>query len=148
MTTAETLMQNVLARLLATTPAPLLTNLSMIRRFHRTAVTRELAPAVQLIDGAESKTNNPMNNKGCDTERELTFKVLLFLREEDGITAADPLKIEVYRRLDQATTPYPNGARIYSGRIVSDSELGDNDAARVEMEFSFKYVTKGWGLEP
>lgn len=140
---AETLMREVLARLKA---APVIANVDNIRRDHRTVVPRDKAPAVHLIDGAE--TPQPGKND-CYVSEDLVFTVSIFVRDDSGYAAADPLKIAVMAALNPATA-YPATALgtpdLVRGRIVSEDEIADTDALRVDMEFTFKFRTSLWGL--
>lgn len=142
-TIAEDLMRAVLDRLQG--PTPIVTDDNRVRRSHRTVVARDKAPAVHLIDGAEV----PDQDSKCATSRKLEFTVRLIVRDDDGFTAADPLKIAVMARLDpesEAYAVYPHGARIVPGRITPEAEIADGDSLSVEMDFTFKFETTGWSL--
>lgn len=132
---AETLMCEVLARLEAIA-------VTRVRRDHRTVLPLESAPSIHLIDGAE--TPQPSKND-CYVKVELTFTVAIFVRNDAGYAAADPLKIAVMAVLDSAT-PYTHSPSLLRGRITSVQEIADNDALRVDMEFTFKYQAPLWGL--
>lgn len=142
-TIAEDLMRAVLDRLQG--PTPIVTDDSRVRRSHRTVVARDKAPAVHLIDGADL----PDQDSKCATARKLDFTVRLIVRDDDGFTAADPLKLAVMERLDpesESYTVYPHGARIAPGRITPEQEIADGDSLSVEMEFTFRYSAAGWTL--
>lgn len=140
---AETLMREVLARLKA---APVIVVTDNIRRDHRTTLPREKAPAVHLIDGSET----PIPGKNdCFVNDSLVFTVAIFVRNDSGYAAADPLKIAVMAALDPATayTSTPLGTPdLLRGRITSAQEIADADALRVDMEFTFKFQAPLWGL--
>ena len=140
---AETLMQAVLARLQGSPPVIANAN---IRRQHRTVVTRAEAPAVHLIDGTDTPT--PAKND-CRTDRSKAFTVSIFVRDDAGYEAADPIMVEINARLDPGAadyTAYGAGIALRQGRITVEQEIADGDALRVDMEFTFEYRTAGWTL--
>lgn len=138
-TRAETLMQEALARLKA---EPVIQDTSNIRRDHRTVITRDNAPAVHLIDGEETPA---VTTRDCDVDTELTFTLAIFVRDDAGYEAADPIKTLVMAALNPDTA-YTFSADLVRGRIRSEQEVADGDALRVDMEFTFKYKTPRWGL--
>ncbi len=141
---AETLMREVLARLKT---AVVISTLDNIRRDHRTVIPRAMAPAVHLIDGAE--TPHSRRNK-CFVDDDLIFTVAIFVRDDAGYAAADPIKQAVMAALDPATaytvTPTGRTPDLLRGRITSAQEIADTDALRVDMEFTFKFQAPLWGL--
>src|SRR6266851_2256901 len=94
--TSETLMSAVLARLRT---AAVIDDLSNIRRDHRTVVPREKAPAVHVVDGNEVPT--PAKNCRCGVD--FNFIVSVFVRDDAGYEAADPIAIACMAALDPAT---------------------------------------------
>ncbi len=138
MTIAETLMQAVLARL-ESSPA-LCDN---VRRAHRVAVARDEAPAIYLIDGDDVIRGSP--DSDCRRDRVKRFTVAVFVRDDDGASAADTLVDAVNDRLDPVTA-YASGATLLQGAIKPDEEIADEDAIRVDMEFEFRYQAPGWSL--
>lgn len=137
---AEAVMLAVFARLQAS-PAIV----ENPRRAHRIPVTRDQAPAIHLIDGADTPT--PAKNN-CRTQRTCSFTVSIFVRDDAGASAADPYKLAVNDALDPGVgTAYPGGAIMRQGRITVDEEIGDGDAVRVDMAFEFDYQTTGWALD-
>lgn len=139
-TVAFDLLEQVLARLRA---APTFgVALTSIRRDHRTTIPRDSAPAIHVIDGDEALKTR----KTCAT-REQAFMVVLFLRSDAGFADADPLKLEVMRRLNPATQAWAAGVLIEPGDIRSVTEIADADALRVEMDFTFSYTTGLWTLD-
>jgi hypothetical protein len=141
---AETLMLEVLWRLKT---QPVITNVDNIRRDHRTIIPRTMAPAVHLIDGAET----PLSRRNyCFVDDDLIFTVAIFVRDDAGYAAADPIKQAVMAALDPASA-YPAGPTgrtpdLLRGRITSAQEIADADALRVDMEFTFKFQALLWGL--
>lgn len=138
---AELLMQEVFARL---TGSPALLENGNVRRSHRTTVTRALAPAVHLIDGADEPKDA---NSDCRTERTKDFTVRVHGRDDEGVKALDSIVVEINSRLDGNTDAYPHGAVLKQRGIVPDEEIADADALRVDMGFTFEYQTAGWPLE-
>lgn len=137
---AEAVMVAVLARLQA---SPAITD--NVRRAHRISITRENAPAVHLIDGTDTPT--PAKNN-CRTQRTCGFTVSIFVRDDEGASAADPYVLAVNDALDpDVGTAYPGGAIMRQGRITVDEEIADGDAVRVDMAFEFDYQTTGWALD-
>ena len=140
MTTSNNLMVAVLERLKYC--QGVLNDQGMVRREHRTNVTRATAPAVYLVDGDES----PDRGFGkCETQTELAFTVRVFVRSDDGFSAADEIAESVMEALDPAV-PYPHGAQLARGRVSRDQEIADLDVVVVEMDFVFRYVLAGWGM--
>lgn len=141
----EDVMLAVLTRLKTTTGV--VSKAASIRRAHRTAVPREAAEAVHLIDGRD-RPIDPIGN--CNTDREAEFVISLFLRGDDAYAAADALARKVMGRLDPENAsyqPYPHNARMNIGPITPDSDIGDLDPLRIDMEFNFKYRVSGWSLD-
>ncbi len=138
-TIADDLLEEVLARLIA---LPVIAPVDSIRRDHRTTITRDAAPAVHLVDGTETPT--PMTND-CYVKTELAFMISIFVRDDAGYGAAKPIKIAVMAAVDPETA-YPHSADLLRGRIISQQEIADADALRVDMEFSFKYQSPLWAL--
>lgn len=142
---AETCMENVLARLQA---APRFGGVALasIRRSHRTAISRDKAPAIHVID--DDEVPDPVKvGKGCAVPWEKGFTVSLFLRDDEGYPAADPLKLEVMSRLDPETAPWPAGVVLAYGKIAYQTEIADGDAVRVDMRFTFKFQAASWQLD-
>ena len=81
----------------------------------------------------------------CYVSSDLVFTVAVFVRDDAGYAAADPIKIAVMTALDPATA-YPGSADLVRGLIRSEQEIADGDALRVDMEFTFKFRTPAWGL--
>lgn len=143
-TIAEDLMIAVLARL--TGPTPVVAGSNRVRRHHRTIVPRDAAPAVHLVDGIDEPRKG---SNDCRTDREFAFTVRLFVRDDEGFPAADPVKALVMTRLDPEApeySPYPHKARIVCGRITPDAEIADQDSLAIDMEFTFHYCAARWTL--
>ena len=135
----ETIMVNALARLKAT--PPVIGTLGNIRRAHRTAVPRDKAPAVHLVDGVDRPTKG---NKGCGG-REGSFTVSIFGRSDTGVSAVDAIKVAIMNKMAAA---WPAGVTCYPGQITHDVEIADEDAIRIDMDFELKYpTTSEWALE-
>lgn len=113
-----------------------------VRRSHKTIVPREQAPAVHVIDGPERVTRAG----GC-ARREQDFTVRLIVRDDDGFAAADPLKLEVMRRLNPSITGWPPGVTLTPEDITPDAEIADADVLAVEMAFTFRYTTGLWEVD-
>jgi endonuclease YncB( thermonuclease family) len=113
-----------------------------IRRDHRTVVPREKAPAVHVIDGDETPQKTATS---CYCKDELDFTVSIFVRDDEGYQAADPIKLAVMAALDP-TVAYGNAIELRRGRIRSESEIADGDSLRVDMEFQFCFQTAEWAL--
>jgi len=79
-------------------------------------------------------------------QREAEFTVSLFVRSDAGESAADPLRIEVMRRLNPETAPYAAGVRVTPVEISADEEIADADAIRIDMHFDFAYPAGDWKL--
>jgi hypothetical protein len=137
---ANDLMEQVVERLRA--DPPLLDDITRIRRDHRTILTRDDCPAIHVIDGTEE----PKSTKAC-IERAQVFTVAVFVRDDAGYAAADPLKLEVMRRLNPQTQAWQAGVDIVPGRIAPNTEIADLDALRLDMEFTFRYATGLWALD-
>jgi hypothetical protein len=142
-TIAEVNMSGILARLQA--GPPIVPIAASVRRSHRTTVTREMAPAVHVVDGAD----NPVRAKNdCHTDRNKAFTVSIFVRDDEGYAAADPIMLDVNARLESTqAAPYPAGVTIKQGRITFEQEIADGDALRVDMEYELYYCTGGWALD-
>lgn len=138
-TVADELLEAVLARLIA---LPVIDVADSIRRDHRTTITRDTAPAVHVIDGEEKP--GPSTN-ACFVKAEFSFTIAIFVRDDAGYGAAKPIKVRIMQATDPATA-YPHSAELVRGRIVSQQEIADGDALRVDMEFTFKYQTPTWAL--
>jgi hypothetical protein len=139
-TVAFDLLEQVVARLRA---APAFgVDPDSIRRNHRTTIPRDSAPAIHVVDGDEA-----LKSRGTCANRAQAFMVVLFLRDDAGFAAADPLKLEVMRRLNPATQQWAAGVLIEPGDIRSITEIADADALRVEMDFTLSYTTGLWTLD-
>lgn len=139
-------MSAVLARLKA---APTNWGLGVqdVRRAHRTAVPKAGAPAVHLVGGRDEPARE--HSKSLCRRRNAEFTVALFVRNDAGESAADPLRIEAMRRLNPETTglaAYPSGALVRPAEIDPDEEIADGDAIRIDMRFEFSYPATDWKL--
>lgn len=112
-----------------------------IRREHRTAVTRADSPAVQVIEGVA----RPTEAKRCDWQWEMGGSIAIFVRDDVGLRAADPLVAEIVRRINpEIGTPYSNGVRLELAAIEPETEIADEDATRVDLVLQVKFGTKRW----
>jgi len=141
-TIANDCMEEVVDRLRTFSPA-MVDDTARIRRDHRTVVPRDDCPRIHVIDGDELPDKAA---KSCYVPVEFPFIVAIFVRDDAGFAAADPLKIAVMAALDPATA-YPHSAVLKRGRIVSNQEIADADSLRVDMEFVFKFQTLEWALD-
>ena len=141
---AEQIMAEVFARLTSVTPAPLIEDMTQIRRYHRTKVTREDGPAVHLIDGRDAPDGDFQKNATCSTGRTLEFRVVVFVRGDAGISTADPTKLEVHRRIK--APGYPPGVLISEPVIEPETEMADQDATRLNMDYKAKYTASNGAL--
>lgn len=141
MTGYEYVMAAVLTALRASPPVVTLAN---VRRAHKTTIPRDKAPAVHLVDGEDDRDKKPACGK-----RRGNFTISIYVRSDDGASAADPYRITVCRRIENLGSSLPSGVMISPpGRISVESEIADADATRVDVEFSFTYQTRGeWSLE-
>lgn len=143
-TIANALLEQVVARLSA---APAIVDgegntVTRIRRDHLTVVPRDDAPAFHVVDGLEEKKSG-----GTCARREQAFTVMVFVRSDSGFSAADPLKMEIYRRLNPITQQWADGIELEPGNITPNAELADQDILRLDMEFVFRYTTGIWTLD-
>lgn len=137
---AEDLMLEVLSRLKA---LPVIENTDWIKRAHRTFNPREKSPAVHLIDGREL----PKDSKNaCDRDDEYAFTVSIFVRSDAGYSAIDPIKLRVMEALNPATAYPHSGGRLSQDALSFDQEVADEDALRLDMQFTFKFKVGAWGL--
>jgi len=139
MTGYETVLASILGRL---TAAPK-TWADDIRRAHLTAPPKSAGRVVHLIDGEDAPDKGA--RRDC-TQRDGAFSLALFVRSDLGVSAADPMKIEVMRRLAPDSAPYPDGVAVKPGRVVPSANLADNDAIRIDMDFTFCYPATDWTL--
>lgn len=115
-----------------------------IKRAHRTAVTRANSPAVHVIEGAARLREQ----KRCDWQWEMTGTIAVFVRDDEGVSAADPFILEIVRRINPETgTPYSNQVRLELVAIEPDTEIADEDATRVNIEFAIKFGLARWTLD-
>ena len=141
MTGYETILGVALAALQSPTPVA-----DQVRRAHKTPIPRELdgvdmGVAVRLIDG----TDAPVAGSNCG-DRECSFTTSIFVRGDDGVALADPYRIAIFARFEAAA--WPDNVSVASGRISVDEDLADEDASRVDIEWSAKYSARGlWDLE-
>jgi hypothetical protein len=139
-TIADDHMREVLARMIAVPVIPDTTN---IRRDHRTTISRDKAPAVHLIDGDD--TPKAATND-CYRDRSFAFRISIFVRDDLGYKAAEPIKCRIMAAIDP-TTAYQHNIDLILGRITTDQQIADGDALRVDMEFVARYRTAGaWAL--
>jgi len=141
-TIAHDLMQEVVTRLVRT--PSVIADASNVRRDHRTHVMREQAPAIHVVDGDDAPTGK--FQRGC-VERSKSFTVALFVRDDQGFTAADPIVLTILARLNGLALAYSRKARIALGKIRFDNEIADGDALRVEIELTFVYNAPEWSLD-
>jgi hypothetical protein len=136
----ELLMLDVLERLKS---APVIDDLSNIRRSHRTVVPREQTPAVHLVDGDHAPTD-----QNCQAKNELKFRVRIFTRndDDDGYQDADDIAVAVLAALDPNVVSYGEQVDLLRGRIVKEQEIADADSLYVDMEFTFRFQTGEWAL--
>lgn len=140
----EGLMQNVLARLEGSPSLMLGAQNVNVKRSHRTPVPRDEAPMVHLVDGDDLPKGRADGE--CRTARTKHFSVDVFVRDDQGVTVADPLIVEVQSRLHPRVLPaYPGNLRM--GPIRVDEEIADGDAIRVTLNYECDYNTTGWALD-
>ena len=144
---AETFKVEVLARLQAAPltdygpNAPLIDN---IRRSHLTIVDRERAPAIHARFGDAKRTDD---DRACPWKWQIDFKVSVYVAS-DNDADADPIVVEVIKRLDPMIgTPYANGVDLRLSRVESDVEIADQDAQRVDVVGSAKFITDPWQID-
>lgn len=144
MSVPNDLMNEVLARLRA--DPPLVPDVTQIRRSHRTAVPRENAPAIHVIQG---RLRRLQPESDCPVYWRLDFIVRPMVRSDDDFDTADPLMQAVLERLAPTTpeTAYQHSARLNFGDIDPDQEVADADALGLDMAFSFAFETDDWSLE-
>lgn len=117
-----------------------------VRRAHKTAIPRELggvdaAVAVHLVDGGD----DPVSGSKCG-DRECSFMTSIFVRSDDGVAAADGYRSEIFARFHTAV--WPENVVVKPGRISMEEEVADEDAIRVDVEWSAFYRTGSiWSLE-
>lgn len=112
------------------------------KRSHRTTVTRATAPQVHLVDGTDRPTGHLESD--CNRDREKQFTVSIFVRDDAGAGAADPLVVEIN---DRMSGTWGDGIRVTQGPIEPEEEIADGDAIRIDMAFTAKYAAPGWSLE-
>lgn len=139
-TIADDFMREILARMKA---LPVIAETGNVRRDHRTIIPRDKAPAVHLVDGddtPQAATND------CYRDHEFAFTISVFVRDDEGYGAAEPIKCKVMAAIDPAAE-YQHNVTLEAGRIVTDQQIADGDALRVDMEFVARYRTVGvWAL--
>lgn len=140
---AETFWEEILARIAA---APTFgVEAASIRRRHRTAVTRQDAPAIHVIEG---KAVRKGGDRSCNWEWEMDGAVAVFVRDDLGLEAADPFVAEVVARINpEIGTPYSNGVRLEIVAIEPETEIADEDATRIDIVLAIKFGTKRWAIE-
>jgi len=138
----ENIKTNVLDRLQS--PTPVVAKVASIRRSHLVNVSREMAPAVYLIEGMDEPDTGKASN--CP-RRKLSMLVTLLVRSDDASTP-DPYVLDILARLKPENgTAYDGSAVIALGRIASDQEIADKDVNKVDIDISFIYSTTGeWSL--
>jgi hypothetical protein len=137
-TLANVLMEEVVTRLAGFSGL----GVGWIKRDHRTVIPRDQCPAIHVIDGAETPASK---SNGCYMPTKLEFRVAIFVRDDDGYAAADPIKIAVMAALNPDTA-YTHSAIIARGPIIPEQEIADADSLRVDMHFSLSYQTGEWTL--
>lgn len=139
---AETAWAEMFARLTATAFPGVA--LASIRRKRRTQVTRENAPAIHLIEG-QGKVNE---DKSCDWRWEMDGTIAIFVRDDNGLEAADPFMVEAVKRINPEIAPaYSNSMRLELLRIGPSTETADEDATRVDIDFRLKFGARRWTLD-
>lgn len=109
------------------------------RRSHLTAIDKDDAPAGNLRSGED----HPSKASKCAREGDII--VSIFVRDDDGESAADPYISELYSRFSAA---WPAGVSVSPGPIIRDTEVADGDATRVDCHFPVCYsVGERWSLE-
>lgn len=99
---------------------------------------------MHVVDG-DAK---PTADKSCAWHWEHEFTISVFVRDDAGFPAADPLAIEVVDRINPTFgTPYPHRARLTLNRIRKDSEIADDDAVRVDIECTLQFATGEWAID-
>ena len=135
----ELTLSEALQRLLAS--PSLVPNPSRVRRDHRTALPKDDAEAVYVIDGIDK----PISGKRC--EREATFRVAIIVRGDSPYERLDELKVEIVRRLSPSTASYESAVALDPpGPISVDSQIADADATRIDIEMRFCYAAPEWTL--
>lgn len=134
----ETILADVvLARM--TAEPKIVTDMSQVRRAHRTLIPELDSFSVHVVDGPD------MPSKGKACEREGMFTISLFARSDLGPTVLDQLKRDVMRRL---APPWPDDIVLMPGRINPFMEIANKDAIRLDMAFDLCYPTGGeWSLD-
>jgi hypothetical protein len=145
---AEALKLEMLARLQAAPemydadPPVLVTE---IRRSHLTAVDRDRAPAIYLRAGDMERLDL---ERTCPWKWSMAWRVSVYVRSDEADAAADPLVVEVVRRLNPTLgTPYTNGVDLRLHRIEVETEVADTDAQRVDVVGIARFQTVDWALD-
>lgn len=116
-----------------------------VKRARRTPVPKEKTPAVHLIDGDDIPRGGTAE-AGCGVSRTKFLSIDVFVRNDGGAAEADPLVVEVHRRMDpDIGTSFPGVVRM--GAIRVDEETADEDAVRVTLNYECDYKTSGWNLD-
>lgn len=133
MTGYETILAEALRRMRA---SPALAAAASIRRAHRTTVPRDKVPAIHVIDGPD----RPDDGRGECRSRICSFSISVFVRSDEGVKATDDLRNAVAARMAAA---WSAGITVTPGAIVPDTEIGDEDPARLDFEFQAVYRVAG-----
>lgn len=139
MTGAEAILQAALLALQSPSPVAM-----KIKRSHRTPSKREDGNTVWLIDGDDVAGTGAGAKCG---KRRVQFTTSHFVRDDEGASAADSLRIDICARFEAA--PWPSGVVVDPpGKITVETEIADEDATRVDIEWYATYQTKSeWSLE-
>lgn len=135
------LLLDVLDRMLA--PPALVPIAKNVRMDHRTALTRDNAPAVHVIPGEMTLGTETE----CRQDWKLAVTLACFVREDAAEEAAAPLVAEVIRRLDPGSPRYPWEARFRLVRVRPASDIADGDALRTDVDCIFDFITAPWDLD-
>jgi hypothetical protein len=116
---------------------------TQVKRAHLTLLPKEKGDTVHLIDGDDVPASGGGARCG---KRRMHFITSIFVRS-DVAGAADSYKIAIAARFKE--TAWPAGARLDPpGKITINTEIADDDATRVDMEWIATYATDGeWSLE-
>lgn len=139
---AETFWQELTARIVAAPSFGI--DLESIRRKHRTPVTRARCPAVQVIEGAARLTEV----KRCDWRFEMNGTIRVFVRDDDGLEAADPFVVEIVKRINpEIPTAYSNGVLLEITALEPEVEIADEDAVATNIELRARFGCGRWALD-
>ena len=142
MTIAETFWTELYARLVE--PPTFGVDLANIKRYHRTKVTRDTAPAIHVVEGLAL----PGADKGCSWKWKMDGRIEVYVRDDTALSAADAILAEIVRRINpEVGTVYSNDVRLTLERIEPDTEIADLDATKVDISILIAFSTQRWTLD-